>query len=196
MGNTIEKKSCKKMITASIAVIILVVLDQITKYLAVIKLRDSAKQSYELISGVFEFRYLENRSAAFGVDILSLLNNLFKFEYWTEHPMAFLRAKMVFFSVITIIAVIFITYWYKRIPDNKRFRLLNIVLLLFVSGAIGNLIDRVVNNYVVDFFYFKLIDFPIFNVADIYVTVAAFGLILLGLFYYKEEDFEQITKKK
>ena len=50
--------------------------------------------------------------------------------------------------------------------------------------------------YVVDFFYFKLINFPIFNVADIYVTVAAFAFIILGIFYYKEEDFEMIFKKK
>ena len=53
-------------------------------------------------------------------------------------------------------------------------------------------IDRVIRHYVVDFFYFSLIDFPIFNVADIYVTVSAFGLIILLLFYYKEEDLEQI----
>ena len=56
----------------------------------------------------------------------------------------------------------------------------------------GNFIDRVFRNYVVDFFYFKLIDFPVFNVADIYVTVAAFAMIILGLFYYKEEDYNKI----
>ena len=73
---------------------------------------------------------------------------------------------------------------------------INLILIFFVAGAIGNLIDRIVNNYVVDFFYFKLINFPIFNVADIYVTVAAFAFIILGIFYYKEEDFEMIFKKK
>ena len=64
--------------------------------------------------------------------------------------------------------------------------------MMFFSGAIGNFIDRVRQGYVVDFFYFSLINFPIFNVADIYVTAAAFLLIFLCLFYYKEEDFEQI----
>ena len=44
--------------------------------------------------------------------------------------------------------------------------------------------------------YFKLINFPIFNVADIYVTVAAFFFIILGLFYYKEEDYELIFPDK
>ena len=56
--------------------------------------------------------------------------------------------------------------------------------------------SRIVNNYVVDFFYFSLINFPIFNVADIYVTVAAFMFIILGLFYYKEEDFSLIFPDK
>ena len=50
--------------------------------------------------------------------------------------------------------------------------------------------------YVVDFFYFKLIDFPIFNVADIYVSVATVVLILLVLFYYKDEDLNHILKNR
>ena len=61
-----------------------------------------------------------------------------------------------------------------------------------LSGAFGNCIDRIRLNYVVDFLYFKLINFPIFNVADIYVTVAAFLLVILILIYYKEDDLERI----
>ena len=64
-----------------------------------------------------------------------------------------------------------------------------------MAVAFGNLIDRVARGYVVDFFYFKLIDFPIFNVADIYVTVTMVLLIGLILFYYKEEDFEFLSRK-
>ena len=52
--------------------------------------------------------------------------------------------------------------------------------------------DRLLHGYVVDFFYFSLIDFPIFNVADIYVTVSSALLIVLIFFYYTDEDFEQI----
>ena len=70
------------------------------------------------------------------------------------------------------------------------------MLLLFFAGAIGILIDRMCQNYVVNFFYFKLINFPIFNVADIYVTVAAIMFIVLCLFYYKEEDFEFLFPDK
>ena len=64
-----------------------------------------------------------------------------------------------------------------------------------MAGAWGNCIDRITLNYVVDFLYFKLIDFPIFNVADIYVTVAAFAVAILICFYYKDEDFERIMRR-
>ena len=58
------------------------------------------------------------------------------------------------------------------------------------------MIDRLRLNYVVDFFYFRLIDFPVFNVADIYVTVSFAVLLLLVFFQYKEEDLEFFGKKK
>jgi signal peptidase II len=69
---------------------------------------------------------------------------------------------------------------------------MELILLAFIAGAIGNCIDRIVRGYVVDFFYFRLINFPIFNVADIYVTVSAFFMVTLGLVYYHEDDFETI----
>ena len=58
------------------------------------------------------------------------------------------------------------------------------------------MIDRIRLGYVVDFFYFNLIDFPIFNVADIYVTCAVAALAVLILWYYKEEDFERIFHRR
>ena len=183
------------MCTAGIIALILVAIDQLTKYLAVINLKQSSTGVFVLIPGVFEFRYLENQSAAFGVDLLSIIQNIFHFTYWSENPLAFLRAKMIFFSVITIAVVILLCVWYRKVPVSKRFRLLNVVVILFVAGALGNLIDRIVNNYVVDFFYFKWIDFPVFNVADIYVTVTMILLLILILFFYKEEDLDFLNRK-
>ena len=61
--------------------------------------------------------------------------------------------------------------------------------LIIAAGAIGNMIDRLLNGYVIDFLYFSLIDFPIFNVADIYVTVAMVVLFILILTIYKDDDF-------
>ena len=78
------------------------------------------------------------------------------------------------------------------IPQERKFLPLDILCVLLLSGAIGNFIDRVSQSYVVDFIYFSLIDFPIFNVADCYVSISAVLLFILVLFYYKEEDLKGI----
>lgn len=188
------KKTNKFMGLSVLTIIMLVILDQLTKFQAVVKLKNGSP--FVIIDGVFELRYLENQSAAFGFDVVSFFQKIFRIKYFTENPEAFLTAKMVIFAIVTIAVVILLMIFYSHIPQTKRFLGINLILIFFVAGAIGNLIDRIVNNYVVDFFYFKLINFPIFNVADIYVTVAAFAFIILGIFYYKEEDFEMIFKKK
>ena len=81
-------------------------------------------------------------------------------------------------------------------PVNKRFLILRILILLIAAGAVGNFIDRIRQGYVVDFFYFKLINFPIFNVADIYVSVGMVILALLIFFYYKDEDLACLLQGK
>ncbi len=171
-----------------VAVIILIVLDQLTKVWAQTIL---AGKDIPLIKGVLEFHYLENQSAAFSMDPISLLQKIFHFAAWDD-PAAFLNAKMTFFTILTIVIAIGILVIYYRVPSTKHFLPLNIILVAFISGAIGNLIDRMTHRYVVDFIYFKLIDFPVFNVADIYVTCASFALIYYILFFYKDHDFEQI----
>ena len=89
-----------------------------------------------------------------------------------------------------------IVFLYLRIPKTKKYFWFRAIAILFCAGALGNFIDRVRQGYVVDFFYFSLINFPIFNVADIYIVVGTILLILLIFFYYKEEDLNVIFKKK
>lgn len=168
-----ECSMLRKGVIGLIISFVLIVIDQLTKRFAVAHLK--AQEPIILWNGVFELRYLENRGAAFGI----------------------LQNQRTFFLILTAILLVVIAYIYlKRIPNESRFRWLDIIAILFFAGAIGNFIDRFVQDYVVDFFYFCLIDFPIFNVADIYVTVAAVLLIILGLFYYKEADFERIVPSK
>ena len=153
--------------------VLLIFIDQITKLLAVKYLK--GQNPFIIWENVFELRYLENRGAAFGI----------------------MQGQKVFFIIFTTIALIGITWFYlKMIPVDKKYFFLDVISILLFSGAIGNLIDRVRLNYVIDFFYFRLIDFPIFNVADIYVTVAAFAMFGLGLFYYKDEDYDLIFPSK
>lgn len=169
-SKTIQKKAFIGILCS----VILIFLDQFTKYLAVQHLKD--QMPVVLWKNVLELSYLENRGAAFGI---------FQGKQW----------PLIIFTVIVLILIIY--FYLMRIPSEKHFGLLNGIAILFFAGAIGNFIDRVTQRYVVDFFYFRLINFPVFNVADIYVTVAAV-LLILCLLFYKEEDFERIlpTKKK
>ena len=75
-----------------------------------------------------------------------------------------------------------------RLPATGKYRLLRFFICMITAGAVGNFIDRLQNGFVVDFIYIIYIQFPIFNVADIYVTVSAFALAILILFVYKEDD--------
>lgn len=150
-----------------IGVIIGVALDQFTKYLAVAHIKE---EPIILIDGVLELRYLENRGAAFGM----------------------LQNQQWFFLIITVITLCIIVYTYVRLPRERHFTPLRICMITLTAGAIGNMIDRINLQYVVDFIYFKLIDFPIFNVADIFATCSTIALIVLFLFFYSEEDFDLI----
>lgn len=143
---------------------LLVLLDQATKLAAVSALKDGGP--FVLIPGVFQLQYLENRGAAFGL----------------------LQNARIFFLAVTLIALAAVIYVLVRLPLKRRYIVLRFLMVLIAAGAVGNMIDRVFLGFVRDFLYFSLIDFPIFNVADIYVTCATILLILLLLFYYKEED--------
>lgn len=188
------KKSKKTIFLSLFFVFVLVALDQFTKQLAVYFLK--GKEAVPIIKDVFELKYLENQSAAFGIDPISLLHGIFSFEAFNNNPQLFLNVKMGFFIVLTLAIIGLFGYVFLKIPEEKRFRYMDFILIFFTSGAIGNFIDRVRLNYVVDFFYFKLIDFPIFNVADIYVTCSAFFMLALGIFYYKDEDIDKIFPSK
>ena len=155
---------------AIIAVAAGVLFDQWTKLLVLTHLK--GHDSYIVIKNVFELYYLENRGAAFGI----------------------FQGKRVIFLIITIIILLFLAYCFWRIPYTRKYATLRGVLVLIAAGAVGNFIDRMYNGYVVDFFYFKVINFPIFNVADIYVTCSAIFLAVLLIFCYKEEDLNQLLK--
>lgn len=190
----LDKKLVKHTMLSGCITFVMILLDQMTKWLAVAKLKNNPP--FVIWKDVFELHYLENQSAAFGVDLLSLIQKIVRFQYFIEHPDVFLKVRMFFFAVLTIIVVVLFVAMYYKIPWDRHFVWMKMILILFVAGAIGNLIDRISLNYVVDFFYFKLINFPVFNVADIYVTVAAILFIVLCLFYYKEEDFEWLFSKR
>ena len=151
-------------------IIVLIALDQITKSAAVAKLMGSGP--YVIIDNILEFLYVENRGAAFGI-----MNGMRSF--------FLLIAPLI--SVIMLGALAYI-------PRTHRFFPLRLTLAGIIAGALGNFIDRLINGYVVDFIYFMPIDFPVFNVADIYVTCAAFSLIYLLMFHYSDEELNFVHR--
>jgi len=168
-----KENRIKHYVLALITVVLSVILDQWTKSLAVLHLKDH--EPVILWENVFQLHYLENRGAAFGL----------------------LQNQRIFFYVSLLLITVFIVWFYLKVPMTKKFLPLRICAVFVLAGGIGNFIDRITLNYVVDFFYFELINFPIFNVADIYVTVSMIILCLLIFFYYKEEDLDRIfTRRK
>ena len=162
----------KQTLTGILIMILAIALDQLTKQWAVAALK--GKESLVLIKGVLEFSYLENTGAAFGS----------------------FRGLQIPLILVTFVIIAFVVYKLVTLPDNPRFNPIRICGVFLISGAVGNLIDRVMNRYVVDFIYFVPIDFPKFNVADCYVTVTVFILIFLFLFYYKSEETDVIISLK
>lgn len=161
-----KEKKINSYIFYGIGAAILLIFDQFTKYLASVYLKGGS--SLVIIKGVFQLHYLENRGAAFGL----------------------LQGQKLWFVTITLLMLLLMILVYHRIPMEKKYRWIRFILTLLTAGAIGNLIDRLRLNYVIDFFYFELINFPVFNMADIYVTLGMALLIVLVLFYYKEEELE------
>ncbi len=150
--------------------ILLIALDQFTKHLAVSNLKENP---FVIIPKVFQLTYHENNGAVWGI----------------------LSGKIIFLILVTLLLLFLMVFLYLKIPKDKRYNAIRIILVFICAGAVGNLIDRVFNGYVVDFIYFELIDFPVFNLADCYVTLSSILLIILGLFYYKDEDFEFLSSK-
>lgn len=161
-----------KRIRHLLYVITLLAIDQFTKYLVVENLAEGGP--LQIISGVFQLRYHENDGAVWGI----------------------MSGKVPFLAVLTCIIMSGLVYIYFKIPMEKRYNLMRVILVFIAAGAIGNFIDRIIRGFVVDFLYFELIDFPIFNVADCYITISSVLLIILSIFYYKDEDFAFLGKKE
>lgn len=157
---------------ALVSFIILTFLDQLSKWLAVAKLKN--QDPIVIWKGVFKLEYLENRGAAFGI----------------------LQNKQFLFILGAVLCVCLITFAYGRMPHTSRYYLLRVCCVLVCAGAVGNLIDRIRQNYVVDYFYFELINFPVFNVADCYVVIACFLFAFSIFFYYKEEELACFSFKR
>ena len=169
---TSKKKGLSFYFFAIAGAVVLIAFDRFTKWLAVENLMD--KSDIVLSEGVLRLHYLENRGAAWGM----------------------LQNGIVLFTILTIVFLVLIIWYFIRVPAEKKYRPANVCLTFLAAGALGNFIDRVTQQYVVDFIWFDGINFPIFNVADIYVSLSVIVFVILVIFYYKDGDFRFFYKRK
>lgn len=146
------------MISYLVVSTILILIDQLTKYLTVQNI--ALYEVVEVIPNVVSLTYIQNTGAAFSI----------------------LEGQMWFFYIITTIVVIGLIYYMHT--EGRQNKILGFLLSLILAGAIGNFIDRLFLQYVVDMIKLEFIDFAIFNVADSYLTV---GVILLLIYTFYDE---------
>ncbi len=170
--NNIEVKRTKMLVIDLVLALALLVLDQFTKYLAIVRLKGN--QAYVLIDGALELQYLENRGSAFGM----------------------LQNQKVFILFVGFVFLAMILLFLLKLPQQKKYCVVHILLSFIIAGGVGNMIDRIRFDYVVDFISFVLIDYPIFNVADCYIVCGTIVLFILFLFVYKEKDLEFLNFKQ
>lgn len=139
-----------------VGIIALTIVDQLSKILVINTI--SGVKTVPIFENVFHLTYWENRGAAFGI----------------------MQNQRLILLIITIAVVVFAcVYMVAKKPKSFMF---TSSLTLLIGGAIGNMIDRIFKGYVVDFLDFRLIDFPIFNVADCFVVVGAILLCIYLIF--------------
>lgn len=141
---------------------IIIALDQITKYLVVKNI--GLTEAVTLIPKMLDLVYVKNTGAAFNI----------------------LSGRIGLLSIISLLFSVGVI-WYMIAKKPKNRLLVTSVMLLF-AGAVGNMIDRIFRGFVVDFIKTVFIEFPVFNVADIAITVGAVMLIVYLLFFENRKE--------
>ena len=155
----------------------LIILDQYTKFM--VTMHVPVHYSISIIKGFFSITHIRNPGVAFGLFAAQ------KFEY-----------KVLFFIVISMIAIVAILIIFHQSPDDKR--AVRAGLILIFSGAIGNLIDRIVHKEVIDFldFFYRGSHWPSFNIADSCITIGVSFMIFDLFFGYPESAGASKSSKK
>lgn len=144
------------MFIAILVSLLVILWDQVVKWIIIshFKLYESAQG----IPGVFDWFYIQNKGASWG----------------------FFENQFLLFYIVTIVAVVYLLYLLVTSPPKKWYT--KVLYGLLIGGAIGNFIDRIRLGYVVDMIRLSFIDFPIFNVADMCLTIGIIGFIVIILF--------------
>lgn len=136
-------------------VVVFSLIDQVSKYLVI----NYLYKDITIIKNFFSLIYTKNNGAAFSI----------------------LTGKRLFLIIVTILIIAMIIYYIKK--NNIKDKINIIAFSLVLGGSIGNLIDRLIRGYVVDFISVKIFNynFPIFNIADSFICIGVFILVLTSL---------------
>lgn len=153
-----------------ILVLLIIVVADLTSKAAIVNAlgvsNGSGTKVIELIPNALEFYYSENTGAGWGM----------------------LKGKTTLLIVLTALCMVaIVAYLAMNKKDNKAFRL---GMVFVLAGGLGNLIDRICLNYVRDFVSFKLINFPIFNLADSFITIGG-ALLVIYVFFFAGKDLKK-----
>lgn len=160
------KMKNKKNLSVIMLGILIVIIDRITKLLLINK-------EITIIPNLLNFTYIENNGVAFGIasnnTILIVLLNV-------------------------IILAIIIKFLKEKFSKTNYIIILSLIMIL--AGGVGNLIDRIAMGYVIDFIDINILDFPVFNIADISITVGVIMImiILISSLFEKENNIEKVKK--
>ena len=154
------------MLLYIIAVLLMIALDQAVKLWALTSLQ--AQHTIPLIENVFHLTYVENRGAAFSL-------------------FAQFDSRWIFVALACVITVVILIALQKKYMQTV---LGSWSLVLIAAGALGNAIDRVAHGFVVDLFDFRLIHFPVFNVADIFICIGGALFVIYFMFQHKDKQPE------
>ncbi len=153
--------------------VVIVVFDQVTKYIATASL-----DMYQPIAvmPMFNWTLMHNTGAAF-----SFLHDAGGWQRW-------------FFVIIAIVVSVVIVLWIKRLEQHEKWQA--IALALILGGAFGNVIDRVLLGYVVDFIdvYYEQMHWPAFNIADAAISIGVVMIIIDSIREYRAERKESQSK--
>lgn len=154
------------MLLYIIAVLLMIALDQAVKLWALTSLQ--TQHTIPLIENVFHLTYVENRGAAFSL-------------------FAQFDSRWIFVALACVITVVILIALQKNYMQTVLGRW---SLVLIAAGALGNAIDRVAHGFVVDLFDFRLIHFPVFNVADIFICIGGALFVIYFMFQHKDKQPE------
>ena len=161
----------KILIWDLVCIIVLNLVDRLSKFATTYYCEN---ENYTVIDKFFEITYMKNSGGAFGI-----LNNQ--------------RFFFIFIALLFISLIIFLLF---AMPDDKKYNTLHIWLSFILAGTIGNMADRIVYGYVIDMIYIKKIDFPVFNISDIFMSLGTIFTMIIVLFRLKEKDFEFLNFKQ